>query len=104
MAGTVIGGSIVVEGEISGDDDLVVHGTVRGRIACGGNVAIDPSGAVEAEVHASHVAIAGRIEGDVVAAEKVEIWPGGRAVGDLKAPRILISDGAVFRGNVDTDA
>ena len=104
MTGTVIGERIFVEGEISGDDDLLVHGTVRGRVACGGNVSVDPSGAVEADVRASHVEIAGSVEGDVVAAEKVEIRPGGRAVGDLRAPRILISDGAVFKGNVDTDA
>jgi cytoskeletal protein CcmA (bactofilin family) len=104
MAGTVIGGLIVVDGEISGDDDIAVHGTVKGRVACGGSVRIEPSGAVEADVRASHVEIAGSVEGDVVAADKVEIWPGGRAVGDIKAPRILISDGAVFKGNVDTDA
>lgn len=104
MAGSVIGGSISVEGEISGDEDLVVHGVVKGRIECAGSVAIDPSGEVRAEIRAAHVGIAGRVEGDVVAGDKVEIRPGGRAVGDIKAPRILISDGAVFKGNVDTDA
>ena len=104
MAGTVIGGTILIDGEISGDDDLVVHGTVRGRVVCGEAVTVEPRGLVEADVRAACVEIAGKIEGDIVAADKVEIWSGGRAVGNIKAPRILISDGAVFRGNVDTDA
>jgi cytoskeletal protein CcmA (bactofilin family) len=104
MASTVIGSSIIIDGEITGDDDLVVQGTVKGRVAIAGGVAVEPSGLVEADVRADCVEIAGKIVGDIAAADRVEIRAGGRAVGNIKAPRILISEGAVFRGNVDTDA
>jgi len=104
MANTVIGGSIIIDGEITGEDEIIVRGTLKGRVFSGRSVSIEPSGAVEADVRAENVEIAGHVTGDIVAADKVEIWAGGRAVGNIKAPRILISDGAVFRGNVDTDA
>jgi cytoskeletal protein CcmA (bactofilin family) len=49
------------------------------------------------------VEISGQVTGNIAASEKVEITAGGRTVGDIKAPRILIADGAIFKGNVDMD-
>lgn len=103
MANTIIGSSIVIDGEITGDEDLVIQGTVKGRIALKESLLVEPSGVVEADIETQTVRIAGRVTGNVQATEKVELADGGRMVGDIKAPRITIADGAAFKGNVDMD-
>jgi cytoskeletal protein CcmA (bactofilin family) len=103
MANTVIGSSIVIEGEISGDEDLIVRGTVKGRIAVRDSLLVDEAGVVEADIETQNVTVSGQVTGNIQAAERVEIAAGGRMVGDVKAPRILIADGAAFKGNVDMD-
>jgi cytoskeletal protein CcmA (bactofilin family) len=47
------------------------------------------------------VAISGQVVGDIIVSEKAEIAAGGRVIGDIKAPRIVVSDGAIFKGNID---
>ena len=103
MANTVIGGSIVIDGEISGEEDLIIRGTVKGRIILRENLIVEETGVVEADIETQNVTVSGQVTGNIVAAERVEISAGGRMVGDLKAPRILIADGAAFKGNVDMD-
>ena len=103
MANTVIGNSIVIDGEISGDEDLTIRGTVKGRITLSASLHVETSGVVEADIETDNVAISGSVTGNVHANEKVELKSDGKMIGDVKAPRILISDGAVFKGNVDMD-
>jgi cytoskeletal protein CcmA (bactofilin family) len=103
MANTIIGGSIVIDGEISGDEDLIIRGTVKGRVVLRENLIVEETGVVEADIETQNVTVSGQVTGNVQAAERVEISAGGRMVGDLKAPRILIADGAAFKGNVDMD-
>jgi cytoskeletal protein CcmA (bactofilin family) len=103
MANTVIGSTIVIDGEISGDEDLVIQGTVKGRIALKEHLTVEQSGTVEADIQTTTVQISGQVTGNIQASEKVELSSGGRMVGDIKAPRILIADGAIFKGNVDMD-
>lgn len=103
MAQTIIGPSITVDGEILGDEPLLVRGTVKGRIHLSAAVHVEASGVVEAEVRTSEAHIAGQLTGNVIAAERVEIQPGGRLTGDIRAPRILIADGALFKGTIDMD-
>lgn len=103
MANTVIGSSIVIDGEISGDEDLVIQGTVKGRIALKESLFVEGSGVVEADIETQNVEIAGQVTGNIVASDKVELKTDCRVVGDIKAPRVLIADGASFKGNVDMD-
>lgn len=103
MANTIIGSSIVVDGEISGDEDLVIQGTVKGKIALKESLFVETSGVVEADIETQNVEIAGRVTGNIVASDKVELKSDCRVVGDIKAPRILIADGASFKGNVDME-
>jgi cytoskeletal protein CcmA (bactofilin family) len=103
MANTIIGKSIVIDGEISGDEDLIIRGTVKGRIVLKENLFVEETGVVEADIETQNVTVSGQVTGNIQAAERVEISAGGRMVGDLKAPRILIADGAAFKGNVDMD-
>jgi len=103
MANTLIGSTIVVEGEISGDEDLVIQGTVKGKIQLKESLFVESSGVVEADVDSQNIDISGHVTGNVAASDKVELKSGCKVVGDIKAPRILISDGASFKGNVDMD-
>lgn len=103
MAETVIGKGIVIDGEISGDEPVVVEGTVKGRISLNSTVVVASGGLVEADVHSDEVEVSGQVTGNITARERAEIKTDGRMIGDIKAPRILIADGAGFKGHIDMD-
>jgi cytoskeletal protein CcmA (bactofilin family) len=103
MANTVIGSSIVVDGEITGEESLTILGTVKGKIATGQAVVVEPGANVEADVEAQTVTVSGKLTGNVTAREKLELRPEAKMVGNAKAPRIVVADGAMFKGNVDMD-
>lgn len=102
MANTIIGSGITVDGEISGDEDLVIQGTVKGRILVKDSILVEPSGIVEADIETQNVEISGRLTGNINA-EKVELKTDCRVVGDIRAPKVVIIEGANFKGNVDMD-
>jgi cytoskeletal protein CcmA (bactofilin family) len=102
-AHTVIGSSIVIDGEISGDEDLVIQGTVKGRISLKESLYVEASGVIEADIETANVEVSGNVTGNIAASDKVELKADCKVVGDIRAPRILIADGAVFKGNVDMD-
>ena len=101
MSETVIGKSLTIDGEVTGDDALSIHGVVRGAISVSEAVYVSADGQVEATIESLDVEIAGAVEGNVAAAEKIEIKSGGQLVGDVQAPRVLIADGASFKGNIN---
>jgi cytoskeletal protein CcmA (bactofilin family) len=97
-----IGASLHVKGELSGNEDLTIEGTVEGTISLNGyNVTIGPSGRVVAEIQAKSVIIGGQVKGNVIASEKVEVAATGTMVGDVRAPRVALVDGARFKGSID---
>jgi cytoskeletal protein CcmA (bactofilin family) len=97
----VIGGKTVVKGEITGDEDVVVEGTVEGDIRIAKDVHVAASGLVKASVTAHSVIVSGEVVGDCQASNKVEIQATGRLTGNIRAPKIVIAEGAVFKGNSD---
>ncbi|MFO0554811.1 MAG: polymer-forming cytoskeletal protein [Polyangiaceae bacterium] len=100
---TVIGQGIVIEGEVSSDEAMVIAGTIRGKLNVDGQVTVEPGAVVEADVGATSLAVSGTITGNVTASDRVDLLSGGRLVGDVRAARLTIADGAVFKGNVDMD-
>jgi cytoskeletal protein CcmA (bactofilin family) len=102
-AHTVIGSSIVIDGEITGDEDLVILGTVKGRIGLKESLFVESSGVIEADIETANVEVSGRVTGNITATEKVELKADCKVSGDIRSPRILIADGAVFKGNVDME-
>lgn len=97
-----IGQSLFIKGEVTGSEDLTVEGRVEGKIDLKDhNLTIGPNGRVHAEIHAKNITIIGEVTGNVVADEKVDLTDSGRLVGDIRAPRIAVSDGAQFKGSVD---
>ena len=101
MADTIIGTNITIEGDISGSDPLIIEGIVRGTVSVKSAVTVTQDGHVEANVDSQSIEIAGSVEGNVSATDKIDIKAGGRLVGDVKAPRVLIADGAAFKGNIN---
>src|SRR5262245_42082144 len=97
-----IGQSLFIKGEVTGSEDLTVEGRVEGKIDLKDhNLTIGPNGRVHAEIHAKSITIIGEVTGNVLADEKVDLTDTGRLVGDIRAPRIAVSDGAQFKGSVD---
>ena len=103
MAGTVIGDGLTIEGEITGDDEVVVQGTMRGTLTTSEAVSVAQGAIVEADVTASSVSVAGTVTGNVTAQDRIDIQAGGRLVGDVKSARFTIADGASFKGSVDME-
>jgi cytoskeletal protein CcmA (bactofilin family) len=103
VAATVIGSGFTIEGEITSDDEVVVGGVVRGKLQADGAVTIESDGVVEADIDARSVSVSGTVTGNVIASERVDLLAGGRLIGDVKAARLTIADGATFKGNVDMD-
>jgi cytoskeletal protein CcmA (bactofilin family) len=98
---TIIGESILISGSLNGDEDLTVRGRVEGTLTLTKTLVVEPTGVVKAEVQVRNCVIAGVIVGNVTATESVEITKEGRMVGDIAAPRVIIVDGASFRGRID---
>jgi cytoskeletal protein CcmA (bactofilin family) len=103
MAGNVVGAGLIVEGEFTTDEEVIVEGTVRGTLTTAESLSVGGDGVVEADLRALSVVVAGQVTGNVSASERVDIQAGGKLIGDVKAGRLTIADGASFRGNVDMD-
>jgi cytoskeletal protein CcmA (bactofilin family) len=99
---SVLGGAIVLRGELSGNEDLLIKGKFEGKITLPDHcLTIGPSGHVKSEVHARAVVILGFIEGNICADEKIEIRKTGQVIGDLLSATIAIEEGASFKGNLN---
>jgi cytoskeletal protein CcmA (bactofilin family) len=97
-----IGKSIVIKGELNGNEDLTIEGQVEGTIQLRDHVlTIGPNGKIKAQVFAKSVIVVGEVIGNVTASEKVDIRDNGSVDGDIISPRVAIAEGAHFRGSVD---
>ena len=98
---TIIGPSILISGKLSGDEDLTVRGRVEGELSLTRTLIVEPSGIVKANVAVRNAIDSGVVVGNITATESVELTREGRMVGDIRSPRVIIVDGASFRGRVD---
>lgn len=99
-----IGQSVEIRGTLTGNEDLTIEGMVDGKILVKDHaLTIGANGRITAEVHAKTVIVVGQIVGNITADDKVEIAPSGSVQGDIRAPRVSISDGAKFKGSIDMD-
>lgn len=98
---TIIGHSILISGKLVGDEDLTVRGRVEGELSLTRTLIVEPTGVVKANVSVKNAIVSGVVVGNISATESVELTREGRMVGDIRAPRVIIVDGASFRGRVD---
>ena len=87
-----------IVGDIEGNEDLHVEGRFKGSIKITGNILVGPTGVVDADVEAENIIIQGKINGNVLARQQLEIQSLGQLIGDCSAQSIDIKEGAVFEG------
>ena len=103
-AAATIGRTIFIKGELSGDEDVVIAGQFEGAIDLSNqSLTVVEGGQVRADVKAHVVVIQGEVTGDVEGVEKVVIVRTGRMQGNIKSPRVILEDGAQFKGSIDMD-
>lgn len=99
-----IGPSIRINGDLAGEEDLVVDGRINGTLELKSNtLTIGRQGQVEARVYAHTILVEGTVNGDLHASERISIRQSARIEGNIYAPRISLEDGARFRGTIDMD-
>ena len=100
--GTVVGADLRIKGEISGNEDMLVEGLVEGPIHLGdGMLTVGATGKITADVVAREVIVYGKAKGNLAARDRIQIKNVGSVVGDLATARIIIEDGATFKGSVE---
>jgi cytoskeletal protein CcmA (bactofilin family) len=97
----VIAPGLFLRGELRGEDDLIIEGRVEGEITLKKHLTIETSGVIVADVQTQNITIKGEMRGNMTAADKVEIHEGARVVGNITAPRVVIAEGARFKGHID---
>ena len=98
---TIIGINTVVNGNMEGDEDLTIEGRVEGTITLSRTLTIESNGVVQANINVRNAIISGVLVGNVEAEDSVHITEEGRVMGDISAPRVILVDGASFRGSID---
>lgn len=97
-----IGKSVVIRGELTGNEDLYLDGEIEGNINLRDHkLVIGPNGKIKASITARDIVLHGRVEGNVSATERVELKKACTLVGDVSTQRIVIEDGAYFKGSID---
>ena len=100
----MIGPSITIKGEVSGEEDLLIEGKVEGTISLKDQqVSVGKSGQVTADIDARTVTVDGKVTGDINGSEKVVVSQSGNVKGNIVAPRVTLEDGAIFKGSIDMD-
>ncbi len=98
---TVIGANTVINGNLEGDEDLTIEGRVEGTITLSRTLTIESNGVVHANINVRNAVVNGVLVGNVEAEDSVHIAEEGRVMGDISAPRVILVDGASFRGSID---
>jgi cytoskeletal protein CcmA (bactofilin family) len=100
----VIGPSIHIDGDVRGEEDLLIEGEVSGTLNLKNNsLTIGPQGKVRADVYANSIYVDGYVEGDLYGTERVNIRKSAQVRGNITSPRVNLEDGAKFKGAIEMD-
>jgi cytoskeletal protein CcmA (bactofilin family) len=99
--GTFFGPNVTIDGTVTGSEPVLIEGTIHGKINLSGELRIGTKARIEATVHAKNVIVEGKLTGDISADDRVELVASSTVDGNIKAPKIIVAEGAKFRGNVD---
>lgn len=98
----VLGPSISIKGNVSGEEDVLIEGQIDGEISFQQHtVTVGAKGRVKADIHCKTVFVEGQVNGNLYGDEKVVVRQSGRVEGNAVAPRVVLEEGANFRGNID---
>jgi len=99
-----LGASLHVKGEISGNEDLLIDGSVEGLVQLDERkLTVGATAKVTADIIAREVVVYGTVKGNLRAKDRIEIKKDGSVNGDLTTARIMIEDGAYFKGSIEID-
>jgi cytoskeletal protein CcmA (bactofilin family) len=98
-----IGSKTTVRGQVSGKQDLVVQGRIEGHVSLDSQLTVEESASIEADVEATVATVRGEVRGPIVAARSMVLEATAKVAGKLKAPSIVIEDGARFSGEIEMD-
>jgi cytoskeletal protein CcmA (bactofilin family) len=98
---TLIAPGTRIKGEVSGSTEVQIEGEIEGNVRIDGLVVVGAGGSVLGLVHGRTVRVAGQVVGNVSGVERVEVNAAGSVEGDIAAPRVVIAEGAFFRGKID---
>ena len=100
-----VGTTVVIKGELTAHEDVVIAGRVEGSISVTGHLVVVEAGAhVAGDITAAGIVVAGTVEGSLMAEERIQIQDGADLQGDASAPRVVVRDGAVVNGRIETEA
>jgi cytoskeletal protein CcmA (bactofilin family) len=100
----VIGPSIHIDGDVRGEEDLLIDGEVSGTVQLKNNsLTVGPNGKVRADVYAHSIYVDGYLEGDLYGSERVNIRKTAQVRGNVTSPRVSLEDGAKFKGSIEMD-
>jgi cytoskeletal protein CcmA (bactofilin family) len=98
----MVGKAVLVKGEIQSREDLYIDGEIQGTVELNeSKLTIGPNGKIQATIRAREVVVFGTVQGNVEAIEKLDIRKEAKLVGDIRTARIVIEDGAFFKGSID---
>jgi cytoskeletal protein CcmA (bactofilin family) len=98
----VIGPTIAIKGDLTGDEDLVIEGRVEGKIELlRHSVTIGKSGTIKADIYGRTITVEGTVEGNLYGDEQLIVRNSGTVRGNIVAPRVALEDGSNFKGNID---
>lgn len=104
-AKATIGPSITIDGDVTGSEDLLIQGRITGSVTLDDHaVGVGTEGRVNADIVGRLITVEGQVEGDLTAQEQIVLRGTAKVKGDIKAPRVVLEDGATFRGLVDMGA
>jgi cytoskeletal protein CcmA (bactofilin family) len=100
-----VGSTLVIKGELTAHEDVVIAGRVEGLINVTGHLVMVEAGAnVAGDIKAAAIVVAGSVEGSVTAEERIQVETGADLQGDVSAPCVVVADGAVVNGRIETVA
>lgn len=100
-----IGPSVVIRGEVAGQENLRIQGQIEGKVALKGqDVTVGRSGKVQADIHAKAIRIEGEVVGDLYGEQEIIIDASGQVTGNLVAPRVILENGSRFKGSIDMES
>ncbi len=101
---TLISKGLVFNGEIKGNGSVRIEGTFSGTLDVDDEVIIGEDGRVEGNIKSKVVSVLGHLKGNIIAVDKINIDTSGSIIGDIVAPRVVMAEGAVYKGKIDMDA
>ena len=98
-----IGETMVIEADITSDEDIIIEGKVNGNISVSKTLTIGKNGKVKADITAAVVRIIGEAKGNIIASDKVELLSPGRYTGNIQSQKLVVEEGAILNGNINQE-